>query len=182
MPRKFNARRYARAVFDIALEENGLERWRSDFNGIVTAVAEGAFLSVLVSPRIHFDEKARLLEARLKGVNLLALNLVKLLVARGGVNMLDEIAEEYSHLVDDYHGIQTAAVVTAVPLDNKDKEKLAAELGAIVDKKVQLESSVDPAIIGGVIARVGGRLLDGSTRSKLMALKKDLRGGGRAGN
>jgi len=181
MPRKFNARRYARAVFDIALEENGLERWQSDLQQIVGAAADARFLAVLESPKIKFEEKSRLL-SQLGGIDPLVLNLVRLLVARGGVNILPDIAAEYYHLVDDYRGVETAVVVTAVPLEKKDKEKLAEELGAIVDKKVQLESSVDPSIIGGIIVRVGGRLLDGSTRSKLMALKKDLRGGGRAGS
>ena len=180
MPRKFNARRYAQAVFEIALGEKELERWQSDLQKIVGAVGDEQFLAVLESPKIRFEEKSRLL-SQLRGVGPLVLNLVRLLVARGGVHMLPEIAAEYYHLVEDYRGIQTAAVVTAVPLDKKDKEKLAEELGAMVGKRVQLESSVDPAIIGGIIARIGGRLLDGSTRSKLIALKKDLTGGGRVG-
>jgi F-type H+-transporting ATPase subunit delta len=181
MPRKFNARRYARAVFEIALEENELERWQSDLQKVVEATANEQLLAVLESPKIKFEEKSRLL-SHLGGVSPLALNLVRLLVARGGVHVLPQIAAAYDHLVDDYRGIQTAAVVTAIRLDNKDKEKLAEELGAMVGKKVQLEASVDPAIIGGIVARVGGRLLDGSTRSKLTALKKELAGGGGAGH
>ncbi len=181
MPRKFNARRYAQAVFEIALEEKALERWQSDLQKMVGATGDEMFLAVLESPKIGFADKSRLL-SKLGGVSPLTLNLVRLLVARGGVHLLPEIADEYAHLVDDYRGIQAAAVVTAVPLDKKDKERLAEELGAMVGKKVQLESTVDPAIIGGIIARVGGRLLDGSTRSKLAALKKDLRSGSRAGN
>ena len=182
MPRKFNARRYARAVLEIALEKNELERWRSDLDNMVAAVDEGAFLAVLVSPRIHFDEKSRLLEASFPGINPLALNLVKLLVARGGINIIREIAVEYRHMVDEHHGIQTAALVTAVPLDKQDEDRLARELGAMTGKKVRVTSSVDPSIIGGIIARVGGKLLDGSTRSKLSALKKELVTGGGVGS
>ena len=180
MPRKFNARRYARAVFEIALEEKGLERWQSDLQKLVGAVGDAEFLAVLESPRIKFEEKSRLL-SQLAGIGPLALNLVRLLVTRGGVNILPAIAAEYRRLLDEYHGIQNAAVVTAVSLDKKDKEKLAAELGVMVGKKIQLESAVDPAIIGGIVARVGGRLLDGSTRSKLTALKKELASGGGSG-
>jgi F-type H+-transporting ATPase subunit delta len=176
MPRKFNARRYARAVYDIALEENGLERWQSDLQRIVGASGDEKFLAVLESPKIKFEEKSRLL-SQLGGINPLALNLVRLLVARGGINMLDDIAAEYKHLVDDYRGIETAAVITAVPLDKEDQEKLAEELGARAGKKIQLESAVDPSIIGGIVVRVGGRLLDGSTRSRLIALRKNLREG-----
>jgi F-type H+-transporting ATPase subunit delta len=180
MPRKFNARRYAQAVFEIALEEKGLEKWRLDLDEIVAAVGNEAFLAVLESPKIKFEEKSRLL-ARLGGIDPLVLNLVRLLIARGGVNILPEIAAEYRRMVDDYHGIQTAAVITAVPLDKKDKEKLAKDIGAMIDKKVVLQAEVAPEIIGGIVARVGGKLLDGSTRSKLMALKKELVSGGRVG-
>jgi len=180
MLRKFNARRYAQAVFEIALEKKGLEKWRSDLDKIVVAVGDEMFLAVLESPKIKFEEKSRLLE-RLGGIDPLVLNLVRLLIARGGVNMIPEIAAEYRRMLDEYHGIQTAQVVTAVPLDKKDKEKLAKDIGAMIDKKIVLQPAVAPEIIGGIIARVGGKLLDGSTRSKLMALKKELISGGRVG-
>jgi F-type H+-transporting ATPase subunit delta len=181
MPRKFNARRYAQAVFEIALEKNELERWQSDLQTLVAAVGDETFLAVLESPKIKFEAKSGLL-SRLGGVGPLALNLVMMLVARGGVNMIPEIAAEYRRMLDEYHGIQTAAIVTAVPLDDEDKEMLAANLGAMVGKKVVLEPVVDPDIIGGIVARVGGKLLDGSTRSKLTALKKELISGGRIGD
>jgi F-type H+-transporting ATPase subunit delta len=181
VPRKFNARRYAQAVYEIALEKKDLERWRIDLQKIVDAVVNETFLAVLESPKIKFEDKSRLLE-RLGGIDPIVLNLVRLLIARGGVNMIPEIAAEYRLLLDEYHGIQTAAVVTAVPLDSEDQEKLATNLGARVEKKIVLDAAVDPEIIGGIIARVGGKLLDGSTRSKLIALKKELESGGRMGN
>jgi len=181
VPRKFNARRYAQAVLEIALEKDELERWRSDLDEVVGAVEEGAFLAVLVSPKIHFDEKSRLLEARLPDISPLALNLAKLLVARGGINIIRGIAAEYRHMVDEHHGVQTAGVVTAIPIDKQDEDRLARELGGMTGKKVQVSPSVDSSIIGGIIARVGGKLLDGSTRSKLLALKKELVTGGGVG-
>jgi F-type H+-transporting ATPase subunit delta len=180
MPKKFNARRYAQAVFGIALEKKELERWRSDLDKIVAAVGDKAFLAVLESPKIKFEDKSRLL-GRLTGIDPLTLNLVRLLIARGGVNMLPEIVAEYRRMLDEYHGIQTAAVVTAVPLDNRDKDKLAEILGARIGKKVLLQPAVAPEIIGGIVARVGGKLLDGSTSSKLATLKKELMAGGRVG-
>jgi F-type H+-transporting ATPase subunit delta len=173
VPKKFNSRRYARAVFEIALEKKGLERWQSDLAKIVAAIGDEAFLAVLESPKIKFEDKSRLLES-LGGIDPLVLNLVRLLVARGGVNMLPKIAAEYGRLLDEYHGIQTAAVVTAVPLDKREEDKLAKILGDRIGKKVVLESAVAPGIIGGIIARVGGKLLDGSTSSRLSALKKEL--------
>ena len=66
-----------------------------------------------------------------------------------------------------------------IPLDEKDKTKLAERLGVVVDKKVELKCTVDSNLMGGIIARIGGKLLDGCTLSKLAALKKELIGTGK---
>ncbi len=173
MPKKANTRRYAQAVFEIALENKELERWQADLQKIAGALSDAGLLAAMENPKIRFEDKSRLL-ARLEDINPLALNLVRLLITRNAVDMLGGIAGEYRRLADAYHGIKQAEVVTAVPLDDKDKEKMAARLGMLVDSKVVVESRVDPEILGGVIARVGGKLLDGSTRSKLAALKREL--------
>jgi F-type H+-transporting ATPase subunit delta len=117
-----------------------------------------------------------LLSESLGTISPLALNLARLLIVKNGIDLIGEITAEYHHLVDVYNGIQQAKVITAVPVDARDKDKLAENLGALVGSKIEMESQVDPAILGGVIARVGGKLLDGSTRSKLAALKRELAG------
>jgi F-type H+-transporting ATPase subunit delta len=174
MLKKANPRRYARAVFEIAREQNELERWQSDLQKIVGALSDADFLAALESPKIRFEDKSRFLAERLRDIGPLAMNLVRLLITRNGIGMVGAIAREYRRLVDAYHGIQQAEVVTAVPIDAKDKEKLAENLGALVGSKIVLEPRVNPEILGGIIARVGGKLLDGSTRSKLAALKREL--------
>jgi len=173
------ARRYSQAVFEIALEANELDRWQSDLAKVAGAVGDAAFAAFLESPKFNFDDKARLLSERLKGVNPLALNLVHLLVTRGRLDIIGDIIGEYQRLLDSYRGIERAELVTAVPLDDEDKMKLAEYLGAIVGKKVVVKSEIDPGLIGGIIARIGGKLLDGSTRHKLEALKRELAGVGR---
>jgi len=179
MPRKAYGRRYAQAVFEIALEKKELERWQADLQKIVDAIADDTFLAAMESPKIKIDKKSALLTKRLGDINPLALNLVLMLINRGGVGMIGDIAGEYQHLLDAYHGIQTAEVITAVSLDDKDKEKLAGNISALVGTKIVLKSGVDPEILGGIVARVGGKLLDGSTRSKLAALRRELVGGER---
>ncbi len=177
MAGKVQARRYAQAVFELALEKKELERWQADLAKITAATADPAFLAALESPKIKPADKARLLKERLGNASQLALNLGQLLISRGIVGAVGDIAAEYRRLVDAYHGVQPAEVTTAVPLDKKDEDKLAARLGDLVGSKVTVAAGVDPAILGGIVARVGGRLLDGSTRAKLAALKKELGGG-----
>lgn len=181
MRKKANSRRYARAVFEIALETKALEQWQADLQKIVGAISDTDFLAALASPKIKFDDKSRLLAARLQDASPLALNLARLLIFKNAIGMIGEIAGEYELLVNAYHGIQKAKVVTAVPIDENDKEKLAENLGALVGSKIIVESRVDPEILGGIIARIDGKLLDGSTRSKLAALKRELAGAGRKG-
>ncbi|HJX12807.1 MAG TPA: ATP synthase F1 subunit delta [Dehalococcoidales bacterium] len=176
MPRKAYARRYAQAVFEIALEKKELERWQSDLEKVVGATGDAVFKAALESPKIKIADKQRLLSERLGDISPLALNLVLMLISRGFVGALGKVAGEYRRLLDAYRGIQTAEVVTAVPLDDKDKEKLAERLSALVGSQVILKTEVSPEILGGIVARVGGKLLDGSTRSKLAALKRELVG------
>jgi F-type H+-transporting ATPase subunit delta len=174
MAKQSYARRYAQAVFEIALEAKELDRWQSDLTEIVRAVSDEEIKALLESPRLPFEDKARILTERLKSISKLALNLALLLVTRDKLRIIGDIAENYQQRLDSYRGVETAEVITAVPLDDKDRAKLARHLGTIVGKKVVLESAVDPDVIGGVIARIGGKLLDGSTRSKLAALKREL--------
>ncbi len=174
MARGVYARRYAQAVFEIALERKQLDRWQSDLRKIVSLGEDARLIALLESPKFPFDDKAGLLSKRLGDINPLALNLVYLLVAKGRLSMAGDIAEEYQRRLDNYRGIEQAEVTTAVTLDDEDRQRLTEHLGAVVGKKVVLKAEVDSSLTGGIIARIGGKLLDGSTRSKLEALKREL--------
>ena len=99
-----------------------------------------------------------------------------LLVARGRLSMVGEIAEEYQRLLNSYRGIEEAEIITAVPIDEEDRLKIEERLGAIVGKKVVIKPEVDSSLIGGIVARIGDKLIDGSTRSRLEALKREMSG------
>lgn len=176
MARKVYARRYSKAIFEIALEKKELDRWQSDLSKIVSLGEDAATVSLLENPRLHFDSKAELLSERLSEINPLALNLAYLLVTRGKLKIAGDIASEYQRLLDSYRGIEQAEVTTVIPLDDEYKQKLTEYLGAIVGKKVVLKPAVDSRLIGGVVARIGDKLIDGSTRSKLAALREELAG------
>ncbi len=176
MARRAYARRYSQAVFEIAMERQELDRWQSDLRKIASLGEDAALVALLENPRLHFNDKARLLSEQLGDINPLALNLVYLLVARSRLSMLGEIADEYQRLLDSYRGIEEAEVTTAIPLDDEDKLRLGERLEAIVGKKVVIKPEVDSSLIGGIVARIGGKLLDGSTRSRLEALKRELSG------
>ena len=176
MPRRAYPRRYAEAILDIALQANELDHWQSDLQTIAALVKDVEIKAFLESPKLNLKDKTKFLSERLEGINPLALNLVMLLINRGRLHLMAEIAEEFQRRLDSYRGVEHADVVTAVPLDKGEADKLAARLGQITGKKVLIEPEVDPRIIGGVVVRVGGKLLDGSTRARLEALKRELIG------
>ena len=174
MARRFSARRYAQAIFEIALEKKRLDKWQSDLEKIAQLGQDATIAAFLESPDVHFEDKASLLSERLGDINPLVLNLVYLMLTKGRVDMLADVVDEYQHLLDSYHGIERAGVTTAVPLDDEARLRLSESLSDIVGKKVILEPEVDPSLIGGVMVKVAGKLLDGSTRSKLAALKREM--------
>jgi F-type H+-transporting ATPase subunit delta len=174
MARRAYARRYSQAVFKIALETNELDRWQSYLNRVAGLAADASLVSLLQSTVIHYDVKFRLLSEQLSDVSPLMLNLVYLLIARGQLGLLGDITDEYERLLNSHRGIEWAGVTTAVPLDDGERQRLAEQLTAIIGKRVILKEEVDPGLLGGITVRVGGKLMDGSTRSKLMALKREL--------
>jgi F-type H+-transporting ATPase subunit delta len=173
------ARRYSQAIFRMALENKDINRWQSDLRKVAAMMKDSALLSLITNPKITGEEKNKTLVQRLGDVNPLVIKLVLLLAAKGKLALIDDVAEEYQVLVDNYRGIEgteIAEVTTAIPLDDDYQLKIAQRITDIVGKPVLLKLKVDPAIIGGIIIRVGDKLIDGSVRSKLAALKKDLGG------
>jgi len=171
---KGSARRYARAVFELE-EKDRTAEWQADLDKIISISNDAIIGAYLGNPKIHFEDKARLLHESLSDVNPMVLNLVYVLLARSRLDMLPDIAAEYKRLADDYQGIKRAEVTTALPLDDETRVKLSQNISKLIGKKVVLETEyVNPDLIGGVVVKVAGKLLDGSTRGKLAALKKEI--------
>jgi F-type H+-transporting ATPase subunit delta len=173
------SRRYSQSIFRMALEQKDLNRWQSDLRKVAALMKDNALFSLIANPKITGEEKTRTLTQRLGDVNPLAIKLVLLLAAKGNLAALDDVAEEYQAMVDNYRGIEgteIAEVTTAIPVDNDYQLKIAQRITEIIGKPVLLRPKVDPAILGGIVIRVGDKLIDGSIRSKLVALRKDLGG------
>jgi len=104
----------------------------------------------------------------------LADNLVSLLMTRGRLRTLGDVAEHYERLLDQYHGIVRAEVLTAVPLNDQNRERFSALFAQLIGHTVIIDSRLDPSILGGFKARIGDVLIDGSIRNALESLKKSL--------
>jgi len=175
MTKRLAAKRYAQAVFEIAREKNELEKWQAELARIAGLKKDAAVLGWLENPRAVADLKTQYLQQL--GLSPLGLNLVHILLNKGRLHLVDDISEEYQRLVARQQGLETAEVTTAVPLSEDEQQKLAVGLGAVTGKKVLVKAAVNPEIIGGMTARINDQLLDGSTRRRLMDLKKAISGG-----
>ena len=174
MARVASAKRHAQAVFQIASENNEVEKWRSELKEIATTLKDPQLRAILEDPKVHLSEKEKLISKCLPELSQLALNFTYLLVAKQRLGILEQIVSEYERMADAHQGLEHARVVTALPIDKQEEVKLTEHLATITGKKIVLTTEVDPAIIGGFVARVGDKLIDGSTKAKLEALKRSL--------
>ncbi len=174
MIRQVAARRYAEAAFQIAREQKGEERWSQGLSLMAALFADPRAQAIMADARIATADKLRLAERTLADADPLVLNLARLLVQRGRTALGPEIAQAFQELLDEQKGITHALVTTAVPLSEGERKAVAERLAEITGRQVTVETQVDESIIGGLVARIGDRLIDGSTRSKLAALKRRL--------
>jgi F-type H+-transporting ATPase subunit delta len=172
-----DAIRYSKALFRIALDEKKLNECQSGLRKIASVVDDTSLFTLLESDKVSFNNKAKVLVERLGDINPLVLKLLSQLMTKGRLSIINEIADEYQRLLDNHRGIEgaeIAEVTTAVSLDDEYKLKLAQRITNIFGKPVVLKHTLDSSVIGGIIIRVGDKLIDGSIRSKLMKLKKEL--------
>jgi len=174
MYRDVAAKRYARAAFDIAREQGKFAEWAAALAAMVSLWQQPDVAALLLNNKVPLAEKHHLLEAALAGQEPLAINLAKLLAAKGRFPLVEQIREEFQRLWDEARGIAHAQVITAIPLSQEEKEEIADRLGRATGRRLVLETAVDPAILGGLVVRIGDRLIDGSTRTRLLALRRTL--------
>lgn len=176
---KILTKRYAQAVFEIARDTDDIEKWRTELARLTELSQDVELLAILESPKVSFENKTRVVDEQVKEISQMARNLAYLLITRNKISAIGSIAEQYEQLLDGYHGIKHAEVTTAVPLDDTEKSKVESTLENLMGTKIVLTTKVDPVIVGGMIARINGKLLDGSTSTKLLALKNELVGAGK---
>ena len=123
------------------------------------------------------DKRMAVLKERVGELHPMVSKLVSMLVVKGRFGLSVDISDEYQRLLDEHHGVQgveVAEVTTAVELDDDQKLRIAQRITDILGKPVVLRPQIDPEVVGGIVVRVGDRVIDGSVRSKLEALRRSL--------
>jgi len=170
-------RRYADAAFEIALRDGAVETWRKELDSAAEVSAETELGRVLANPAIPLDERVKVAEQVFASLSGPVRNLILLLVRRRRIEQLPRVAAEFRRLDDQRNGLTHATATSAAPLGADEIRAITARLEELTGGKVALETAVDPSLLGGVVVRVGDRLLDGSVRGRLERLRNQLASG-----
>ncbi|MEG6522856.1 F0F1 ATP synthase subunit delta [Desulfotomaculum sp. 1211_IL3151] len=170
------ARRYAQALYEIAQDKNTLEAIEQELKGVAEAI-EGTreLQKVLYHPQVLPGEKKNLLKAIFGDkISAKTLHFLSLVVDKRRENYISGIAAEFSFLANEARGKVAAEVTTAVAIDEQQKQELIKVASRLAGKEVEPTFAVDPSLIGGVVVRIGSKVIDGSIKTRLATIKSRL--------
>ncbi len=173
------ARRYAKAIFMVGTEEGKYEEYNEALQGVAGLYASNPeVVDALTNPLYPLDVRQKVMVGMIAsmGVEKIMANFLNLLVEKKRAAILPEIAEEFKHMVDEIKNVSHGTVVSAVELDEELQGKIRETLEKLTGKKVELTTTIDSSIIGGIVAQVGDLVLDGSIRTQLASLKDSIKG------
>ncbi|MFZ5797042.1 MAG: ATP synthase F1 subunit delta [Desulfobulbaceae bacterium] len=173
------ARRYAKALFSLGKQQDKHEAYSQALSAIGDLYTESPEVGdALTNPLYPLETRKKVMASIAKAVqgDAILTAFLDLLVERQRADILPDIAHEMQVMVDEAQNISHGTVVSAIALDMTLQEKIQATLEKITGNKVILEAQVDPSIIGGIIAKVGDLVVDGSIRTQLNGLKESIKG------
>jgi len=166
--------RYATALFELARDEKSIDAVKADLDAFGAMLADSDDLKRLVrSPVFTADAQSRALAAVLDkaGISGISANFLKVLTANRRLFAVGDVIRAFNALVAKFKGEATADVTVAEALSDKNLDTLKAALKSVTGKDVSLNVKVDPSIIGGLVLKLGSRMVDSSLRTKLNAIK-----------
>ncbi len=174
------AKRYARALLTIGQEDKNYKKYGEELDVFVKFLQENPELENAISnPRYPLDNRRNILKIVVQKLELSPAiqRFLALVLEKKRMPYIASICECYHKLVDDLENISRAKIISAVPLEQKALTSITKALEKIVGRKIVAETETDPDIIGGVVAKVGDLVLDGSVRTQLLNIKENLKRG-----
>jgi len=166
---------YARALFEVAKEHDRLDEVRSDLTEFAQALSDNRELAVFFfSPYFSTEEKEDGLKKAVTGAEPVFMNFVEALIERHRMPAIFRIRDRYQDMWEDERHLLPVQVTSAVALDAATVESIGARIGEQTKRTVELSSTVDPDILGGIVLRVGNVILDASIRNRLEQLRKQV--------
>src|SRR3989442_1720432 len=169
-----SARRYARAIFELALQDGEVDQWSRRLVKIRELFADPQVAAVLSNPTIATEHREALVATAPHLIDEEATNLARLLIESGRIDEVQDIDDEFQRLGDEAAGRVRATVTTAIELEAADRDRVSRELSKRLDKDVRLSVVVDPRILGGMKLQYGDRIVDASVATRLEQLRRPL--------
>ncbi len=172
------ANRYAKALFELAREEGKEEEFLTELDALVKIIGESEDLkSILESPLYDLFLKKKILNSVTSRMELSQYisRFLDLLLEKDRFSYLGDIYKAYIEIMDEASGKVRAKIVTAIEIDNREVEEISEALSRVIKKKVSPEVSVDPSLIGGIVAEVQGMVYDGSIKKQLEKIKQTIK-------
>ncbi|MCC9135861.1 ATP synthase F1 subunit delta [Pontibacter silvestris] len=171
------ASRYAKSLIELASERNELENVHKDMQQFSKVVSQNRELHLLLrNPIVKSDKKLAIINAIFSGrVQELTLAFFKIVARKNRESVLEFIATEFEKQYNELKGIQTAKVISAIPLTPGLREQLGQKLVAETGQTIELEEIIDPSLIGGFVLRVGDKQIDSSVKHSLLKLKNNFK-------
>src|SRR5262245_23063841 len=172
-----SARRYARALFDVVSKSGDVDTALAELKTLGAAITGHDDLNrALTSPGVPLGAKQNVMREllALQPVSKVVARLLTLIVENDDVNEMERIVEAFEQRVNDFHHVVRAEITSAVPLPADRVQAIEASLAAVSGAKVVVTPSVDPALLGGVVAKLGSRVYDGSIARHLARIRQRL--------
>lgn len=168
------SKRYARALFDVAKQQNKVEEYYKELNEVKKIMLLEDVERIFKNKSINKTHKIKFMDDVLKGINSDIINFIKLVIAKHREDIIFDIFEQFEILYKDYNKIVDAKIISAHLLEQDIIDKVKNSLESNLNKKVNIETSIDKSIIGGLKIIIGNRIIDGSVKGRLDSLLKTL--------
>lgn len=170
------AKRYARALFEVALEKKQLEPVEADLGSLKESYEQSQEFSALIdSPVISTEAKQRAFSASFnKRLQEITFRFVTLLISKNREMLLMQIVEEFGELLDQHRGIVRGDVYSVTPLSDEQVKNLVAQLNRMTGKNVVITRRLDKNLLGGIVIKLQDKVFDASLRNKLEKLRQTL--------
>ncbi len=174
MPKSTSAKRYAQAIFDLAVDRDRVDEWAGDLAVISEAVKDNELRDFLQHAKVPLANKLQVISEAFSSADPIVQNLVSLLISRGLTDQVGQVEEWYLRLLNQRRGREDVEVWSAVDMDDVEKDRVKNFLEQLLEKEVELHIQVDSEILGGLVMRVGDKLIDGSARTRLERMGRQL--------
>jgi F-type H+-transporting ATPase subunit delta len=166
---------YARSLFEVATERGRLDVVREQIDQVADALSANRELQVFFfSPYFSSEEKKAGLRRAIEGADESVMNFLELLVEKHRMPVIFRIRRALDRLWEQANRLLPVEITSAIALDPQVTERVAEEIGRQTGQRVELTSTVDPDVIGGIVLRVGNSILDASIRNRLENLRKQV--------